>query len=344
MGGSKQHTIPQFYLRRFLGPGYLFKKWAKQPAWKRSPKGVAVEFDYYGAPTEGKPTLDDVNDKIEDRSARTLQKIVERPEDVDAADLVVIRYFIANLAVRTPAVVNSVKDAVVSLGAQMSAMVDHMKTVLEEQRREGKAISALAAPYIPSSEDDGPSMPADEFIAEVEKVRAMRIATPEAMGTYAAMRDIVEVVGSMRLVVFEAPPESIFITSDNPVVVRRATTGLPGLGRWMATDAFVTVPLSPSHLLFLVRDGVIPPEVDLSGFSVYNASKAMVDAANIDTLRFAHAEVYGSGDSAEARRWMHGSGIWEPRSQPIELLPTWRPRARVRRSRFAPRRKGVQRG
>lgn len=324
MAGSKQHTIPQFYLRRFLSPGYVFRKWETRPAKKRSPKGVAVEFEYYGAPTEGETTLDDVNDKIEDYSARTLQKIVEHPQDIDAADLVVIRYFIANLAVRTPAVVDSIKDAMVRLGAQVSAKTDHMKKVIEKQLRDGTKLSALALPSIhsPSDEAEGVSMPVEEFIAEMDKVRALTIATPEAMGTYRAMPDIAEAIRSMRMVVFEAPPERSFITSDNPVVVRRAATGLPGLGGWMAPDAFTAVPLSPSHLLFLVKDGVVP-EFDLPDFSVYDTSRDMVDAANIDTLRYTRAEAYSSSDNAEARRWMRGSGMWEPRSQPIELLPGW---------------------
>ena len=174
MAGSKQHTIPQFYLRPFLSPGYLFRKWEERPLTKRSPKGVAVELEYYGVPVEGHTTLDDVNDKIEDRAARTLRKIFERPQDIDAGDLVVLRYFVANLAVRTPAVVEAVKEGMIRLGEGMSAKVEHMKEVIADHLRRGGNVADLVVPSLGSRSDesDASSMPVDDFIAEIDALNA----------------------------------------------------------------------------------------------------------------------------------------------------------------------------
>lgn len=302
MPGSQQHVLPQFYLRPFLEPsGLVYTKWAARAKPVRSPRNVAREFGYYGLPDQGKTTLDDVNDHIENIAAPAIRRLLSSPESVVDTDFVVIRWFVANLAVRTPAFVHKMANAYRTLGNQVSARV---AGVAPSERRASE-IEIRSGPHTTL-------MSTEEFLGDIEELRAAERVTPSMVGAYLAIPDIAEVAKSMTIYVYEAPKGSSFLTSDLPVLARRASTSAPGVGGWSANDAFASLAIAPSHLMMLIRNELIPHQHLVGGLSVYDADAEFVEQANIETLRYAWKQVYSAVPNAEAQRWMRGIGMWQP--------------------------------
>lgn len=88
----------------------------------------------------------------------------------------------------------------------------------------------------------------------------------------------------------------------------------------MAKDAFVSLPIAPTHLMMLIRNELIPHQHLVGGLNVYDATSEFVNPANIETLRYAWREVYSATSNAEAQRWMRGIDMWEPVARTIRPL------------------------
>lgn len=280
----RQHTIPQFYLRRFLEPGFVYRRGADAPRAIRTPKDVAVHEDYYGKGHSAWVSLDDINSMAEDIGAPAMTLLIDDFTTFTADDWHALSLFMANLAVRTPAFINEVKDTLLAAFSQITEL-------LEPQ------IAALP-----------PGTNFDSSALDKLNEAGNRLQSPGGhieAAPFHALADIAHCIRQMEFFLLDAPPECQFVTSDRPLVLRRFPTGSRvGVG-WANPDVIGSIALCPNRsLLMLYRDERCINLADLSPEQVANW--------NVETIGCADKEVYSAVENQEAHDWMKGIGRWCP--------------------------------
>jgi hypothetical protein len=83
MTNRRQHTVPQFYLKPFLSPGFVYRLGDTEPRRTNHPGNTAVRKDYYG---REEPGLDTINRKMEDDGAPALRKLIQNTGSITVDD------------------------------------------------------------------------------------------------------------------------------------------------------------------------------------------------------------------------------------------------------------------
>jgi hypothetical protein len=90
MGGPRQHTVPNFYLKEFLNSGIVYRRGAKSPRFVKKPKNVAVRINYYGESSGNLDILDQMNSAIEGWAAPVLKRLVYDVTSITYSDWVTL--------------------------------------------------------------------------------------------------------------------------------------------------------------------------------------------------------------------------------------------------------------
>lgn len=292
---TEQHTIPQFYLRPFLSPGWVYQKGESVPKRKMSPKNVAKHPDYYGYDKIGKKTLDELNKWIESYGAPVFKKLIEDPRAITEWEWVILSYLFANLAVRTPVAIEGLRAMELKWTHEVNeiARQTDKKQFMFISRRLG---------------EESPPVTLEQINDYAIKLKAEGGHLCAANDTFDLLKDIAECINRMSFLAFKAPTDLFFVTSDRPLAIESQQSGVPvGVG-WGNLDAVGMIALHPSWFLFMYHQNG-PSYIQIQ------ATAKKVELLNLKTINFACQEIYSCFKYAEADDWMKGIGRWSTREQ-----------------------------
>ena len=292
--GRQQHIIPQFYLRRFLSPGFVYRKGHDNPQMVPSPKHVAFEDRYYEVADwpDDLPSLDKINTKLESMTAPALARLIESATPVDSGTKHTVAYLIANLSLRVPATIQAIGGTVLNVMEQADDLLKAQMKHFEETGTTPPLSSGFEAGS--SSHTYTP----EEWESELESLRGeVAAGKPMMAESMRLIPHLVPFIESMSWVVLAAPRDRYFLTSDRPVALTLIDGSIVGAG-WGRTDALATLPLSPDR--FLVLCGTPP---GMSSFK-RGISKKDIRKLNLRTISHARMEVYSPKENPFAEEWM----------------------------------------
>ncbi|MFC1905645.1 DUF4238 domain-containing protein [Chloroflexota bacterium] len=301
MANRRQHTIPQFYLKKFLSPGWVYRHGAEKPRLHKSPTNVAVHQDYYGRNKAVMKPLDDLNKYIEDKGAPSFTKLIKDIGSITDYDWHVLSFVFGNIFVRTPAHIEEWRDAVLKgtdeINAKAGGMIDRLISAslddsdLSEFRSETNDESSATLKQL------------NEYAAKLKAIGGHRVA---ALDLFSTLPDIAECIRQMTFIIWKAPNNHFYLTSDRPLVVQSRKTGSRAHAGWAKPDALGTIAVSPSHFLTMFY-------YKLSGIYLLEATQEQVAGLNLETIRFAKNEVYSTFEYPEANDWMKAVGRCHPK-------------------------------
>jgi hypothetical protein len=299
VANRQQHTIPQFYLRRFLNPGWVYRRGETSPRCIRTPSSVAVHRDYYGKSKTSKTTLDELNTAIENRSAPSLDRLINSPKTFTPTDRVSLSFLLANMFVRNPVRIKEWSNAIVAAVNKID------ETARQTHGRQHEALVLIGDPskFNPKSYDEAPIVIHEELKKHAQLLVAKgghRIAAGDNFGT---LEEIAKCIEKMAFLIFEAPKGLFFVTSDRPLTLQRRKTGSQSGAGWANDDALASIALSPTRFLLMfytnrfdmVQTAAIPEQVA---------------GLNVEVIRFADKEIYSPSKYCEANDWMQSIGWW----------------------------------
>ena len=300
MGKRRQHTIPSFYLKKFLDPGVLYRRGAKSPRHVKTPKDVAVHRDYYGRSSDRFNGLDKINDMTETWAAPLLEKLIDDVASITHNEWVILSYYFANIYVRTPAFQDTMINTFKEMTEQLNKMTEGIKKAYEKAEAEGKDLSLFSTPTFNNS----PGTSVDEWNKWIDKLDQEDGKLDNISLFYSLIRDIAECIQKMAFYIFEAPAGLFFITTDRPLVLFSLISGSPYGAGWERKDALAVLALDPKHLLTMCYRGEpavyhrIPSAEDVHFF-------------NVELMKYAISEVYSKYTYSIALDWMLRRGSWE---------------------------------
>jgi len=302
MGARRQHTIPNFYLKKFLKPGIVYRRGDRSPRFVKTPKNVAVRVDYYGGPSDHSDELDRANTATENWAAPVLERLVGDVDSITPKDWVTLSYYLANMHVRTPAFHEGMISTFKEMTKQLNEMAEDMKGAYEKAKAEGRDLSLFSRPAV----DDSPRYSSDEWNEWMQGIeqRDGRLDTISVF--YSLVNDVAGCIQAMTFNVCEAPGGLFFIATDRPLVLFSLISGSPLGGGWGNRDALAVLPLDPKHLLAMYYRG--EP-------AVYHTVLPSKDVHfwNIELMKYAVCEVYSRHEYRIALDWMLRKGIWKAR-------------------------------
>jgi hypothetical protein len=287
---TKQHTIPQFYLRPFLSPGWVYQKGESIPKMKRSPKNVAVHPDYYGEDELAEKTLDDLNSWIESWGAPIFRKLIENPNDIIEPEWIILSYLFANFAVRMPVAIEGLRAVELKWTHEINDFA----------RQTGYTQFKFISPELGN---ESPPTTLDQINDYANRLQAEGGHLVAATETFDLLKDTAECINQMTFLDLEAPPDLFFVTSDRPLAVESSQSRVPvGVG-WRNPDAAGMIALHPSRFLLMYYD-------DKPTYTLKKATADQVELLNLKTINFAYQEIYSCTKSDEADDWMKGIRRW----------------------------------
>ena len=310
MGKRRQHTIPSFYLKKFLEPGVLYRRGDKSPRHVKTPKGVAVHRDYYGRSSDRFNGLDKINDMTETWAAPLLEKLINDFDSITHSEWVILSYYFANIHVRTPAFQDTMISTFKEMTKQLNKMAEDMKKAYEKAEAEGKDLSLFSTPTF----DNSPGTSVDEWNKWMDKLDQEDGKLDNISLFYSLVRDIAECIQKMAFYIFEAPAGLFFITTDRPLVLFSLISGSPYGAGWERKDALAVLALDSKHLLTMCYRG--EP-------AVYHRVPSAEDVHffNVELMKYAMSEVYSKYTYSIALDWMLRRGSWKKRGQASFYLP-----------------------
>jgi hypothetical protein len=278
-GKTRQHYIPQFYLRGFLDPTcpqgqepylWVYKKGRVIPR-KRAPKNIAVESHFYSVETESgdkDSTVEDLLARVESQTAPLWSRLDDRRRHLSDEERVIIAEFIACMSTRVPSIrtmMDGVTDQVSRMILKITAV--HYDDLSDGQRQEiGLSRDELAQ------------------AADSEKLH-FRGSQAFHVGTMLdVVPRLVPVIHKMNWAFLHPPQNSVYITSDRPVTLVN-----PHIPPHMGGAGFgvrgveVTFPINAHLCLFLTWEG---PTVHL------DIDENQITQINCRTAAFALEAVY----------------------------------------------------
>lgn len=292
MANKRQHTIPQFYLRRFLKPGWVYRRGETRPRRIVTPSNVAVHQDYYGRNKAERKPLDELNQYIESEGSPSYTRLIKDIKSITDYDWYVLSFVFANIFVRTPAHIEEWRDVMRKATDDLNAKAKKMIDVLTAASLEGKELSEFR-----SEISDGPSTTLQQWNAHAARVKALGGHRIAVYDLFSALPDIAECIRQMTFIVWEAPSNHFFLTSDRPLVLQSRKTGSRAHAGWAKPDALGTIAVSPSRFLTMFY-------YKLSGIYLLKATPIQVAGLNLETIKFATNEIYSSFKCPEAHNWM----------------------------------------
>jgi hypothetical protein len=300
MSTRRQHTIPNFYLKKFLNSGIVYRRGDRSPRFVKTPKNVAVCIDYYGGPFDDFGVLDKMNSAIENWAAPVLRRLIDDVTSITHSDWVILSYYFANIHVRTPAFQDSMIYTFKEMTKQLNKMAEDMKKACEKAIAEGKDLSSFKSP----SFDDSPRYSKDEWDNWMQKVdqREGRLDTMSVF--YSLIKDVAECIQRMAFHICKAPGGLFFTTTDRPLVLFSLMSGSSLGAGWGNKDVLAALPLDPKHFLVMGYRG--EPAIYHTVLSAKD-----VRSWNIELMKYAVYEVYSKHEYDIALDWMLRKGIWK---------------------------------
>ena len=300
MSTRRQHTIPYFYLKKFLNSGIVYRRGDKSPRFIKTPKNVAVRIDYYGGPSDDFDVLDKMNSAIENWAAPVLRKLIDDVASITHSDWVTLSYCFANIHVRTPAFQDSMISTFKEMTKRLNKMAEDMTKAYKKAKAEGKDLSIFNTP----SFYDSPRYSIDEWNKWVEELDQKEGRLVNIASFYRLIKDIAGYIQRMSFHVLEAPGGLFFTTTDRPLVLFSLMSGSPLGAGWGNKDVLAALPLDPKHLLVMCYRG--EP-------AVYHTVLSAKDVHfwNIEFMKYAVYEVYSKHTYDIALDWMLRKGIWK---------------------------------
>lgn len=299
MSNRLQHIIPQFYLKPFLSPGWVYRRGADAPRAKQSPASVAVQPYYYGQDEVGRKTLDDLNKRAESDGAPALRKLIDNPSTITQHNWLILSYLFANFAVRTPAVIEELRSAELKATTQINAMAEKMTGRLIEASLAGSDLSEFRS----EPDDESPTFTLDQLNKHTARLREKAGHLLAANDLFSALPDIAECIQQMAFWILGAPDHLFFATSDRPLTLQRRVNGSRVGAGWKNPDALGSIALCPSRFLLMFY-------AKYSGVWQTIATPEQVEGLNVEVIRFADQEIYSPSKSREADDWMKRRGRW----------------------------------
>ena len=296
MADRRQHTIPQFYLKQFLSPGWVYRRGEEKSRLEKSPKNIAVHQDYYGRNKAARKPLDDLNKYIEDKGAPSFTKLIKDIGSITDYDCYVLSFVFANIFVRIPAHIEEWRDAMFKATDEINTRAEKMIDRLISASLEGRDVSGFRSET--NDESSATLNQLNKYGAKLKAGGGHRIAAGDV---FSALPDIAECIRQMTFIVWEAPNNHFFLTSNRPLVLQSRKTGSRAHAGWGKPDALGTIAVSPSRFLTMFY-------YKLSGIYLLEATTEQVAGLNLETLRFAKNEIYSSFECSEAYHWMKGLG------------------------------------
>jgi len=296
MANRRQHTIPQFYLRQFLSPGWVYPRGKEKPRHHKSPTSIAVHQDYYGRNKAARKPLDELNKYIENKGAPSFTKLFKDIKSITDYDWYVLSFVFANIFVRTPAHIEEWRDAVLKGTGAINTKAEKMIDRLISASLEGSDLSEFRSET--NNESSATLKQLNEYAAKLKAIGGHRIA---AYDLFSNLPDIAEYIRQMTFIVWEAPNNQFFLTSDRPLVLQSRKTGSRAHAGWAKPDALGTIAVSPSRFLTVFY-------YKLSGIYLLKATPDQVAGLNLETIKFAKYEIYSSFECSEAYNWMRVLG------------------------------------
>lgn len=294
--GKSQHIVPQFYLRSFLQPGYVYRRGTARPAHVNSPKNVAAEDWFYsGATLDDKRSLDEMNSRIEgnkhiQEAFRRLLNRNTRPSSDDRAPLAIL---IANLFLRVPATFYAVGKPTVDALERMNQKISALEAML--QSPSGRRALMDAPPQLP-----GPGSwqgTPQTFRTELESLRAqLAVGKPMMRDIMSCIPDVARVITRMNWTLVTAPNRSFFVTSDNPVALTHIDGSPTGVG-WESSTAVATLPVSGRLCLVMSYTSTCQ-------WRRRQATQAQVDGLNRRAIALAWNAIYTPERHPLAEEWL----------------------------------------
>lgn len=292
---TRQHTIPQFYLRPFLSPGWVYQKGASAPKQKRSPRNVAMQPDYYGEDEVADKTLDDLNRWIESWGAPVFRKLIEDPRAIIESEWVILSYLFANFAVRMPVAIEGLRAMELNWTHEVNKIA----------RRTGSSQFKFISRKLG---EESPPTTLDQINDYATRLRAEGGHRVAANDTFGLLRDTAERINQMSFLALEAPSGLFFVSSDRPLAIESSQSGVPVGAGWGNPDAVGMIALHPSRFLLMYYQ-------DEPSYMQILATANQVELLNLKTINFAYQEIYSCFKYAEADDWMKGLGCWSTREQ-----------------------------
>jgi hypothetical protein len=291
----RQHSIPQFYLRPFLSPGFVYKQGASAPRRTNHPGNVAVRRDYYGREDEGAISLDAVNRKLEEDGAPALRKLIDDLGNITADDWDNLSWLFANLWMRTPAAIDDMLIDHRQMYREIRAIVEPDARKFEE----GKLDLPQAGDFL--KYDNSVAMTLEELREIENALTAKEAYLISATSGFKLLPDVAACIQQMHFLLIQAPEGHYFVTSDRPLTLRSGITDSRVGAGWGNRDALGSIPLCPTTLLMMLYH-------EDQSISLASATAEQVAYLNRDTMRFASKEVYSCVESPSAHEWMKGYG------------------------------------
>lgn len=299
MANKRQHTIPQLYLKRFLNPGWVYRRGEAKPRHILTPSNVAVHPNYYGKNKASETTLDELNTKIENKSARSLEKLINNPETFTPTDRVSLSFLLANMFFRNPVRIKEWSDAIVAAANE----IDEAARQTHGGQHEALLLIGDPSEFNPKLYDEAPIITHKQLKEHAYLLGSKgghRIAAGDNFG---ALKEIAKCIEQMAFLIFEAPKGLFFVTSDRPLMLQRRKNGSQGGAGWVNDDTLVSIALSPIRFLLIFYTN----RFDMVQTA---ATPEQVAGLNVEVIRFAEKEIYSSSKYCEADDWMKSVGRW----------------------------------
>ncbi|MGD9115688.1 MAG: DUF4238 domain-containing protein [Dehalococcoidia bacterium] len=283
--GKHQHMLPRFYLNRFIHPGWVYLRGAKQPKLVHSARNVAVKDWFYSPSPNG--DLDQINTRIESETAPILTELLTTKAPLPDDSKFLFAYFIGNLALRVPAYIEEMSGAMVNALEQASGMAKKIIQKMEIEVEEN-------TPYVQLGSRSYTYKEWNDFLESLRQQNKEGKALIET--TMTTVAHLAPVIAHMSWVILTAPAGFFFVTCDRPVVLTDLEGSRKGAG-WANRDAVGTLPLSPNRYLVLYGS---PPDK----WRYEQLSKEGVENFNSRTIQFAVDAIYSPAKYKPAENWL----------------------------------------
>lgn len=295
--GKKQHTVPYFYLNQFIKPGWVYLVGYQQPKRVKSAKNMAVRNWYY-SPAPNGADLDVLNSKIEEMTAPVFRKLLTIKDTLTYESKQLFSWFIANLCLRAPETIEETGETILNFYEQ----IDYMLKEQLEQVEKGELKLEKNTKY-DSGGVGSYTMTLAEWKEELESTRR-KVKKGRAMMTenMRLIPKLAKVIGNMSWGFLDAPSRAFFVTSDRPVCLTDRGGSRVGAG-WGNSNAFGTLPLSPSRCLVLHYS--LPSDT----WAYTQVPEEMVEDSNLRTISFAKYAVFSPEKYPPAESWLHAKRL-----------------------------------
>lgn len=260
---ARQHYVPRFYLEQFADPDGLVWTYEKGSGrkWSASAENTATETNVYSTKNEDGTYNDQIEKMlslIESDVAPIIPKI-RKGGLLDEQEKAAFCWFVASLFVRSPTSIRIAAEIAGNMAGTVFSAINADRKTFDASMREMK-------------EAHGEHFSPEEFdeiwaIAKNPKNFSLNVSKSIGLIAFGGLEEYATIFYRMNFSVVTTKDQHL-ITSDNPLVSvndPRKWHPFYGGGGFFATDAMITLPLSPDRLVeFYWKDQLASRVYELS--------------------------------------------------------------------------------